>query len=116
MLSETDQTELPYAATQNLMPCSQRFRRWTTDDDREEIGRRAAFQDCGSVRGPPAADARLLALAADVVAPRARSRDAAVPPLAAQPWPDRTAMADFARVDGGGHDRGHGTRARCLPA
>src|ERR1700754_5101443 len=47
------------------------------------------------------ADAGILPLVADVVAARARSRDAAVSSLAAQSWPDRAAMANSASAGGG---------------
>src|SRR6185312_15226131 len=78
---------------------------WTTEDGKQE-----------SRRGPQPADARILPLAADVVAARARSRDAAIPAIAAQSRADRTAMADPARADRGGHHRSHGIGACRVPA
>ena len=72
-----------------------------TEDGRQEIAGWIAFERRQRRRGPRRADARILPLAADVAAARARSCHAAVPPVVAQSRADRTAMANPARADGG---------------
>src|ERR1700730_19098225 len=88
----------------------------TIDSGAEKIARDARFESGKRNRCPAGADARILPFAADVVAAGARSGDAAFPSLAAQPRPDRTAMANPARARLARRRRGHGTRARCFPA
>src|SRR6185312_11317137 len=64
----------------------------------------------------PRTDARVLPLAADVASARARSRDAAIPSVAAPSRPHRAAVAHPARVGVDRRHRSHGARAHRLSA
>src|ERR1700746_1143166 len=100
MLSLAAQTRLRLFAVQTFE---------TGKTDGEEIYHTIGRERCRALSAS-SADARILALAADGAAACARSRDAAVPPLAAPARSDRAAMADPAGAGCGGGERGHRTR------
>src|ERR1700679_1129733 len=98
MLSEADQTELVLLQRKRGV-----LQKRAADDGAEKIAREKAVQGRGIEYGeqscrPGCADARILPFVADVVAARARSRDAALPSLAARSRADRAAMANPARA------------------
>src|ERR1700741_1719116 len=101
MLNDSDQIQFPYAALQ-----------LNSEDGAKEIPNRVERSGRSLASR---ADARVLALAADVALARARSGDAAVPSLTARAWPDRAAMAHPSRAGGDRRHRSHRARAHCFP-
>src|SRR5436305_13453818 len=93
------QTEIEFVALQTFCGLKERHV--------EETGRSEPKRACR----PAGADARFLALAADVAAQGTGSGDAAVSPLAAPAWSHRAAMAHSPRACVARGGRGHGAGA-----